>query len=139
SSVPFAWHDAIDAARIAVRALGLELEARQGQHPAYHPGRTAELFVARDGAEFSVGFAGEILPSLTAEYHLPRVVGYTELDLDLLIELAPQEVAAHDISTQSAATQDLSLVVDEAQPAGPVLATVREGAGELLESIRLVA
>ncbi|MGB3413589.1 MAG: phenylalanine--tRNA ligase subunit beta [Microbacteriaceae bacterium] len=135
----FGWQDAIDAARVSARALGVELLVKQGTHPAYHPGRTAELFVQSATGERSIGFAGELLPHLTAEFHLPRVVGYSELDLDLLIELAPPEVIAESISTQSAATQDLSLVVDAEQAAGAVLESVQEGAGALLEQIRLVA
>ncbi|MDF2574805.1 MAG: phenylalanine--tRNA ligase subunit beta, partial [Agromyces sp.] len=45
---------------------------------------------------------------------------------------------ARAIGTYPAATQDLSLMVDLAVPAGSVAAAVREGAGELLEDLRLV-
>jgi phenylalanyl-tRNA synthetase beta chain len=82
--------------------------------------------------------AGELLPSIAAELDLPRVVALVELDLDALIELAPESRSATPIGTLPAATQDLSLVVAAEVPAGEVLAALIEGAGPLLEDARLV-
>jgi phenylalanyl-tRNA synthetase beta chain len=65
-------------------------------------------------------------------------VAVAELDLDALIELARVEVNPTPIVTMPAATQDLSLVVATGVAAGDVLATVIEGAGELLEHAALV-
>ncbi|TPW70283.1 phenylalanine--tRNA ligase subunit beta [Schumannella sp. 10F1B-5-1] len=126
--------DALDAAREVALAAGVTLEIVQGAHPALHPGRTAELRV--DGQ--SVGHAGELLPALAAELDLPRVVAVAELDLDAVIALGGGQRAARAIGTLPAATQDLSLVVDAAVPAAEVIAAVTEGAGELLEHVRLV-
>ncbi len=99
-----------------------------------HPGRTAELRV--NGT--TVGYAGELLPAVTAEADLPRVVAVAELDLDALIAATSSALLARPIRALPAATQDLSLVVRRSTPAADVLATVREGAGDLLEDIRLV-
>jgi phenylalanyl-tRNA synthetase beta chain len=66
------------------------------------------------------------------------VVAVAELDLDRLIALAVVEPGTSALSSYPAATQDLSLVVGVDVPAGDVLATVREGAGALLETARLV-
>jgi phenylalanyl-tRNA synthetase beta chain len=85
----------------------------------------------------SVGFAGELLPSLAEDLDLPRVVAVAELDLSALIELGRTEVAPRPIVSMPAATQDLSLVVAEGIPAGEVLAAVIEGAGALLEDAAL--
>jgi phenylalanyl-tRNA synthetase beta chain len=126
--------DALEAAQQVAHAVNVRVTPRQGAHQAMHPGRTAELFVG----ETSVGFAGELLPALAEESDLPRVVAVLELDLDVLIERAPQEVSPTAIATLPAATQDLSLVVDTIVPAGEVLAAIVEGAGELLEDARLV-
>jgi phenylalanyl-tRNA synthetase beta chain len=90
-----------------------------------------------EGAE-SVGFAGELLPALAAELDLPRVVAVFEVDLDRLIALAPTRLEVEAISSYPAATQDLSLVVPAATPAGDVLNAVVTGAGELLEHAQLV-
>jgi phenylalanyl-tRNA synthetase beta chain len=131
--------DALDMVRQAAAAVGAEVHFVQGRHQALHPGRTA-LVVATgaDGSETTVGFAGELLPALAAELDLPRVVAVFELDLDLLLDVAPTEVLARVIAGLPAATQDLSLVVPSDAPAGDVLRAVRDGAGALLEDIRLV-
>ncbi|QEO09887.1 phenylalanine--tRNA ligase subunit beta [Protaetiibacter larvae] len=126
--------DALDAVQQVALALGVEIRAVQGSHPALHPGRTAELRVG----EVPVGHAGELLPSLAADSDLPRQVAVFELELDALIAFGDRDRVATPIGTLPAATQDLSLVVEVAVPAGAVRDAVAEGAGALLEHIRLV-
>lgn len=132
------WADALDAARTVAAAISVELIVHRGAHRAFHPGRTAELRVTVDGAHEVVGVAGELLPELVAESHLPGRVAAFELDLGRLIELAPREPETHQLSTYPAATQDLTLLVDAEVPAAAVLAAVTAGAGDLLERARLV-
>jgi len=126
--------DALDTVRAIATAVGATIDIRQGQHGAFHPGRTAEIVVG--GAV--VGYAGEILPSVAQARDLPRVVAALELDLSALIASAPDHVEAQPVLVFPAATQDLSLVVDLSVAAADVLAAVIEGAGELLESATLV-
>jgi phenylalanyl-tRNA synthetase beta chain len=126
--------DALASALQIGHALAVDIRIAKGFHHALHPGRTAELWVG----DRSIGFAGELLPSLAERLDLPRVVAVAELDLDALIALAQVEVAPWPIISMPAATQDLSLVVPLDVPAGDVLATVIEGAGELLEHAALV-
>lgn len=138
-AVPAGIADVLDVVRLVESALAVELRVAAGSHSAMHPGRTAEVFVrGADGVERSVGFAGELLPTLTHELDLPRVVGVAELDLDALLAAAGEAIEVAPISGYPAATQDLSLVVDASIPAGDVERAVVEGAGELLEGIRLV-
>jgi phenylalanyl-tRNA synthetase beta chain len=134
SAVASGLSDALDAVRQLSSALAVDLRFVQGSHRSLHPGRTAQIFAG----ERSVGFAGEILPSLADELDLPRVVAVVELDLDALLEEAATSVEPTPISGFPAATQDLSLVVRATLPAGDVLATIVEGAGELLEEAHLV-
>jgi len=126
--------DALDLAREVALAAGAELVVRQGERPGLHPGRTAELVVNGE----VVGVAGELLPELSAQASLPRVVAALEIDVDALLAATPADIVARPIGTFPAATQDLSLVVPVDVPAGDVLAAVVAGAGELLESARLV-
>jgi phenylalanyl-tRNA synthetase beta chain len=126
--------DALAAAAQVGLALGLGIRVEKGSHHSLHPGRTARLVVG----DRVVGFAGELLPAVAATANLPRVVGVLELGLDALIAAAPTEVSARPISPYPAATQDLSLVVGAHVAAGDVLEAVVFGAGELLESARLV-
>ncbi|MBF4579682.1 phenylalanine--tRNA ligase subunit beta [Frigoribacterium sp. VKM Ac-2530] len=126
--------DVLDALRVAVRAAGAAAVFRTGRHASLHPGRTAEVLVAGE----VVGTAGELLPTVSAELDLPRVVAVGEIDLDRVLTLSDVPVQPTAISSYPAATQDLSLVVGVDVAAGDLLETVREGAGDLLESVRLV-
>lgn len=126
--------DALAAVDMAAAALGMTLTTRAAEVNGLHPGRTAAVF----SADVQVGFAGEVLPSLALDLDLPKRVAVMELDLSLLLDLAPREVSSHPIATLPAATQDVSLVVADAVTAGAVLAAFTAGAGELLEHARLV-
>jgi phenylalanyl-tRNA synthetase beta chain len=130
--------DALTAVHQLAASVGAEVRVLQGQHKALHPGRTAELVVDTPTGPVPVGFAGELLPALARELDLPRVVGVAEVDLDALMEHARREVVVTPIVSMPAATQDLSLVVPVSVSAAELLATVIEGAGELLEHARLV-
>jgi len=126
--------DAIGAAHQLALSVGATVTVRQGSHQAMHPGRTAELW--SNGT--LVGYAGELLPAVADDRDLPRVVALLEVDLDALIGSTAGEVSPTPIVSFPAATQDLSLVVADTVPAGEVLAVVIEGAGDLLETARLV-
>lgn len=134
----FDWADAIDAVRAVAASVAAEIEVRQGSHQAFHPGRTAEIFVTVDGETVSAGFAGELLPVIAADAHLPGRVAVAELNLDVLIEAGRRETKYRNISTQPAATQDLSLLVKLEVAAGDVLELLRTTCGELLEDVVLV-
>jgi phenylalanyl-tRNA synthetase beta chain len=134
AAVPAGIADALVAVRTVGTALGVPLSVRQGSHKALHPGRTAEVLL--DGEP--VGYAGELLPEVAEDRDLPRVVGLLELDLDRLLTAAGRDIDVKPISSFPAATQDLSLVVDEGVPAADVLAAVVEGAGDLLEAAHVV-
>src|SRR5690606_39656168 len=85
-----------------------------------------------------VGYAGELHPQLLKDQDLPARTVAMELDAAALMSAAPAVVVAQQqLSSQPLATQDVALVVDQDVVAGDVLATLREGAGELLEDIAL--
>ena len=50
---------------------------------------------------------------------------------------APEVVVGPEFSTYPVAKEDVALVVDRATTSGEVEAALREGAGDLLESVRL--
>ena len=133
-SASYDYSDAIALASNVVSSTGSELTVRQGQAKGFHPGRTAELFIG----EVSIGFAGELAPALTSEKDLPRRVAALEINLDAVYAAAPEVRQASPIFGYPAATQDLSLLVALDVPAGEVLRVIEEGAGALLEQVRLV-
>ncbi|MGV9559803.1 phenylalanine--tRNA ligase subunit beta [Streptomyces sp. NPDC003401] len=134
---PADWADAVEAARTVAREAGAELSVRKGQYGPWHPGRCAELVVVADGAERVVGHAGELHPRVLKALGLPARTSAMELDLDVLERVGHDTPQAPGISTFPVATQDVALVVDLYVPHADVEAALREGAGELLEGIRL--
>ncbi|MBG6215009.1 MAG: phenylalanine--tRNA ligase subunit beta [Cryobacterium sp.] len=143
-AVAAGWQSALAAVQQVALATGARIAVRQGVHPAMHPGRTAELFVAVPGAAtasagtVSVGFAGELLPAVADDYDLPAVVAVAEINLGLVFAQADGDLTVTPIRTMPAATQDVSLVVSASVAAAALRAAVAEGAGDLLESIELV-
>jgi len=128
--------DAIEAARIIARACDVELTVLQ-QHPQFphlpwHPGRCASLHV---GFLDHVGYAGELHPAVIERMGLPKGTCALELNLDA-IPLS-ERLPAPSVSPFPAVFQDVALVVDEDVAAQNVVEAVREGAGELLEDVRL--
>ena len=70
-------------------------------------------------------------------YGVPARSAVAEIDLDALLEHATRIAAGPTFSSYPVAKEDVALVVDASVPAAAVEAALREGAGELLESIRL--
>ncbi|MEV8517688.1 phenylalanine--tRNA ligase subunit beta [Dactylosporangium sp. NPDC051484] len=128
---PADWADAVEAARSVAAAAGVELTVRAAAQAPWHPGRCAALLVG----DTVVGHAGELHPAVCADLDLPRRTVAMELDLDALpipgVSIAPR------LSSFPTALIDVALVVDAATPAGEVEAALAEGAGPLLESVRL--
>ncbi|MEU0004891.1 phenylalanine--tRNA ligase subunit beta [Streptomyces sp. NPDC006314] len=134
---PADWADAVEAGRAVAREAGADLIVRKGQYGPWHPGRCAQLVVVADGTEKVVGHAGELHPRVLKALGLPERTCAMELNLDALEAVGDGAPQAPRISTFPVATQDVALVVDKPVPATEVEAALREGAGELLESIRL--
>ena len=129
-----AWADAIEAARTVADAVGAVMIVRKGGTPApWHPGRCAELVVG----DQVVGYAGELSPRACEEAGLPRRTSVMELNLDQVIAAAEPVVTATALSTFPVAKEDLALVVDLDVPTQAVERALVEGAGPLLESVRL--
>jgi phenylalanyl-tRNA synthetase beta chain len=127
------WADAIAAVRDAATALGVTLDVAAASVAPWHPGRCAELRIG----EIVIGHAGELHPKVCAAYGLPPRSAAAEVDLDVLLEHAVPIVRGPKFSTYPVAKEDVALVVDASVPAADVESALREGAGELLESIRL--
>ncbi|HET9116931.1 MAG TPA: phenylalanine--tRNA ligase subunit beta, partial [Pseudonocardiaceae bacterium] len=125
------WADAVQAARLVAYAAGVELEVRAAETPPWHPGRCAQLWV--DG--HPAGHAGELHPAVVEALSLPPRTCAMELDLDALplTDRRPAPV----VSPYPPVLQDIALVVDVSVPAAELTATLRRGAGELLEDVRL--
>ncbi|WP_335938486.1 phenylalanine--tRNA ligase subunit beta [Streptomyces sp. PTD5-9] len=134
---PGDWADAVEAARTVAREAGVEVTVRADRHAPWHPGRCAALYVSVNGEETLLGHAGELHPRVVKALHLPERTCAMEVELDVLERAVDGPVRAPRISAFPVATQDVALVVAENVPAADVERALREGAGELLESLRL--
>jgi phenylalanyl-tRNA synthetase beta chain len=127
------WSDAIGVVRRLADELGVELTVDATARMPWHPGRCARLSVG----EQELGHAGELHPRVCQAFGLPPRTSALEIDLDLLLRHAPDVVPAPAFSTYPVAKEDVALVVDDAVRAADVEDALREGAGPLLESLRL--
>ena len=127
------WADAIEAARVVIETAGLQADVTAGTDPMLHPGRCAIISVAG----VVVGAAGELHPRAVEAYGLPERSAAMWLDLDAVIAASPEVRPAPSVGTQPMAKEDLALVVDRTVPAAAVQQALIDGAGDLLESVRL--
>ncbi len=127
------WQDAVGAVRDVAAALGVEVELRAAAVAPWHPGRCAEV-LAGDAV---VGWAGELHPRACRAMSVPERTAVAEVDLDVLLQHAVTVVPAPRFSAYPVAKEDVALVVDADTPVAAVEAALREGAGPLLESVRL--
>jgi len=130
---PVEWSDALAAVRDVADALRVPVEVRPGTRAPWHPGRCAEVVA---GGEV-VGWAGELHPRACSAFGAPARTVAAEVDLDRLLALAPDGVTAPTLSHYPVAKEDVALVVGADVPVAEVDSALREGAGELLESVRL--
>ena len=131
---PYDLRDALDAVRLVADAVSAPITVRNGAHSAFHPGRVAEVL---DANGERIGFAGELHPKLLQELNLPERTCAFELDFSALFAHRVEVHQAVSVLTYPAATQDVALLVDRCVPAFEVERVLREGAGELLEDIRV--
>jgi phenylalanyl-tRNA synthetase beta chain len=123
--------DAFEAVRVIGRAVGVEFTLRAAQDLPWHPGRCAEVLVG----DTVVGHAGQLHPAVIERSGLPKGTCAVELNLDAvpIVETLP----APKVSPFPAVFQDVSVIVDDETAAAAVVAAVRDGAGELLEDVKL--
>ena len=129
------FFDGKGAIEVLLQRLGVRNASfRSETLPAFHPGRTAGIYVD----ESRVGLVGELRPdrALGFDIETPRVV-VAELDLDALLALAEPVRSGITSPRFLPAEQDFAVVVDDAVPASDVLAALRAGAGPLASGFAL--
>ncbi|NYG57460.1 phenylalanyl-tRNA synthetase beta chain [Nocardioides daedukensis] len=127
------WADAIGAVREVADALGVDIEVSAAALAPWHPGRCAEIC----SGDVVLGHAGELHPKVCKAFGVPARSAAAEIDLDLLLSLARATTPSPSFGSYPVAKEDVALVVDASVPSAAVEAALREGAGELLESVRL--
>lgn len=111
---------------------GWEIEASAEEY-SYHPGRCAKLSV---GGE-ELGVIGEIHPKVVENYGMEgRVISFT-LDVNTLFSHAQLEKSYAPLPKFPAVSRDLALVCSDDIPVRKLEKAIREGAGNLLENVKL--
>ncbi|GAB3703245.1 phenylalanine--tRNA ligase subunit beta [Mariniluteicoccus flavus] len=130
---PVTWQHAMALVDVLATTLGVALERRTAAVAPFHPGRCAEVLLAGS----VVGLAGELHPKVAEAFGLSAGACAVELDLDALLAAQPGPGTIAPLSSNPVAKEDVALVVDAGVPAADVERALVEGAGDLLESIRL--
>ena len=109
-----------------------EIEACAGD-PSYHPGRCGKLSV---GGE-ALGIVGELHPKAAENYGMDcRVVSFM-LDVDVLFRHAQLVRTYAPLPKFPAVSRDLALVCADDVPVSVLERAIRDGAGNLLEAVKL--
>jgi phenylalanyl-tRNA synthetase beta chain len=125
------WQDAIAYAQDVLALCNLEWTVARSDLAPWHPGRCAELIV--NGK--AVAHAGELHPRIVAAYGLPERSVAFAVALSALPD--SELVRPTTVGTMPAAVQDVALIVQSTVSAADIEGALREGAGDLLESITL--
>lgn len=127
------WADAVAAGLLVADTLNVDVTVVKADAQPFHPGRCAALTLDGD----VIGHAGELHPRVVERTGLPERTSVMELDLDALMAVAPDLIVAPPVGTMPVAKEDVALIVDIDVPAAALGEALRQGGGELLESVRL--
>ena len=109
--------------------LRVPWDVRPPSHPFLHPGRSARIF----SGDTELGWLGEVHPLAARAWDLDAAIAAFELDLGIVISLAPADLAFASIPTQPAALRDLAVTVPGEVTSADVLRVVAEAGRPLLE------
>ena len=122
----------METVRQVAAALNVEVTVRAAATAPWHPGGAPRCSSESRSSATPVSST----PKVCVAFGLPSRSAAAEIDLDLLMSHAAPP-AAPVFSTFPVAKEDVALVVEETVTAAELAATLRAGAGELLESVRL--
>jgi len=105
------------------------------QHPALHPGRSAQIFLKTNTGKILVGWIGELHPGLQQVYELPQAPILFELDLDPIRELGLPK--PEELSKFPGVQRDLALVVKQTVSAQSLLDAMMASKPNFVRTIEL--
>ncbi len=133
-TTPLDFYDLKGVVEALLAGLGLTGTFDRGQHPAFHPGRCAQVSVNGN----VLGVMGEIHPLVREAFDLPRQpIVALEFDMEVLLSLwgAPRRMTP--ISLHPPVYEDLAVVVDEETPAVRVRDLIAQTGSPLVRSVVL--
>ena len=109
---------------------GLEILFSTGQHPALHPGQTAEISNA-DGEK--IGWLGMLHPSLEKQLGFDTQVYLFELDQNRLLKKQPPKF--RPLSKYPSVRRDMALIIKEDITAGDIINCIKNGSEATLQDV----
>jgi phenylalanyl-tRNA synthetase beta chain len=133
-SAPMGFYDLKGVVETLLAGLGLEGMFKQSEHPAFHPGRCAQVSVG----DAVVGVMGELHSLVRQIFDLPaQPVCALEFDLEALLAQVGKVRTMQPIPRFPSVSQDLAVVVDEDLSAQEVQEAIAEAGGRLLRRVEL--
>ncbi len=101
--------------------------------PFLHPGRQADIIYN----DASIGYLGEVHPTVAANYSIKERVYIAVLDMPQIVELSTFDRKYTGIARFPAVTRDISMVCPKKVLAGDIERAIEAGGGDYLESCQL--
>ena len=115
-------------------AMGVGARIDQSRVPAgLHPTRSAVLQAGKS----PTGAVGEVDPAVLQRFEVTERVAILELNLDEVLGREPKPTAWSPVSRMPSSDLDLAFVLSEDIPAEKLEKAIRQGAGKLLDDIKL--
>ncbi|MCE2393547.1 phenylalanine--tRNA ligase subunit beta [Candidatus Poribacteria bacterium] len=102
-------------------------------HPAFHPGRRAEIHVE----DKALCVFGEAHPEVMENYDLPHEAYLFELDFERLVDVVEPMKQFEPIPIYPSVNRDLAIVLDADTPASRPTEVIRSAGGELVSGLHL--
>ncbi len=115
--------------------LGIDsVEYTAAEPEGFHPGRTAELTLTTPQGRTIIGRIGQLHPALQQKKDLDDTY-VLEIEMEPIMEAADSQIAYRLLPRYPSIGRDIAVVVDQYVSVGSMEKTIKEVAGELLESI----
>ena len=98
-----------------------------------HPGRSADILF--DGE--SIGFLGQVHPSICKEYDLPLETFFMEMSFDRILGATTEAMIQQPIPKHPSSARDIAIEVSQDQRHAEIVTLIEQKAGPYLKSVQL--
>ena len=122
-----------EVVRRIIYKFGLNVIYKRSERPYLHSGRSAELFVGK----FSIGYVGEVHPSVSASFDVKDRIYVAELDLAAIEKYRKKGYKFEETGKYPPMERDIAVTVDENVSAADLLSCVTSAGGAMLKKARI--